>query len=242
MPDLKVVTFAPDWGLPTIGPFGLKLLGWLNRARLRYEHAFEINSFKGPKGKSPWAVIDGVPVGDSGRIIRQLVAATGFDIDAGLSPGQRAEGHLVVRALEEGFHQVLEWELCVHPAGVEAFDAMVATAMPPVVAPMAGRWVRRHFRRQLHARGIARFSETEIAAIGRADVDAVAARLADRPYLLGDRMAMADLAVFGQLAPMARWPMSTPVADHIKAQRPVMDFVGRVQAACFGNGSAARAA
>ena len=30
--DLKVFTFSPAWGLPTSGPFALKLLKWLDLA------------------------------------------------------------------------------------------------------------------------------------------------------------------------------------------------------------------
>jgi hypothetical protein len=30
MATLKVFTFAPDWGLPTVGPFALKLLACLS--------------------------------------------------------------------------------------------------------------------------------------------------------------------------------------------------------------------
>ena len=60
-PQLRVFTFSPDWGLPTNGPFALKLLAWLRLADLPYEQVVENNSGKGPKGKSPWAEVDASP-------------------------------------------------------------------------------------------------------------------------------------------------------------------------------------
>jgi glutathione S-transferase len=72
MATLKVFTFAPDWGLPTVGPFALKLLAWLELAGLPYEQVFEVNPRKGPKGKNPWIELDGERIGDSELIIDLL--------------------------------------------------------------------------------------------------------------------------------------------------------------------------
>src|SRR5215211_5878746 len=59
MTTLRVFTFAPDWGLPTVGPFALKLLAWLELARIPYEQVIEANPRKGPKGKNPWIELEG---------------------------------------------------------------------------------------------------------------------------------------------------------------------------------------
>jgi hypothetical protein len=70
MATLKVFTFAPDWGLPTVGPFALKLLAWLELAGLPYEQVYEANPRKGPKSKNPWIELDGERIGDSELINR----------------------------------------------------------------------------------------------------------------------------------------------------------------------------
>jgi len=57
--DLKVFTFSPAWGLPTSGPFPLKLIKWLDLSGLPYRQVYEDNSMKGPKRKSPWIELDG---------------------------------------------------------------------------------------------------------------------------------------------------------------------------------------
>src|SRR5829696_8631182 len=108
---VRVFTFAPDWGLPTVGPFALKLLAWLELAGIPYEQVVEGNPRKGPKGKNPWIELDGERIGDSEVIIDLLTARHRVNLDEGLAPEQLALGHAWRRTFEEHFHQVLEWEL-----------------------------------------------------------------------------------------------------------------------------------
>src|SRR4029079_4246969 len=116
--DLKVFTFSPAWGLPTSGPFPLKLIKWLDLSGLPYRQGYEDNSMKGPKRKSPGSELDGEAIADSELIIETLAHRSGFDVDQGLSPEQRAVSHAVRRMLEEHLHMIFEYELFVHPAGV----------------------------------------------------------------------------------------------------------------------------
>jgi hypothetical protein len=44
---VRVFTLAPDWGLPTVGPFDLKLLAWLELAGVPYEQVVEANPAQG---------------------------------------------------------------------------------------------------------------------------------------------------------------------------------------------------
>ena len=234
MTNLRVFTFSPHWGLPSAGPFAIKLLAWLELAKIPYEQVIEDNPGKGPKGKNPWIELDGEPMGDSELIIDFLSKKYGVDLDAGLSAEQKAIGLAWRRTFEEHFHQVLEWELFVHPAGV----AYIRKAL--VVADAAGDRATHFFdaeldvcSKQLYARGLARHAPDVIAAKGRADVDAVSAFLGDRPFLLGDQPGTADTAVFGQLAPLVYWPMETPVASHAKTLGNVVAYCDRMRERCF---------
>jgi glutathione S-transferase len=191
-PKLRVFTFSPDWGLPTNGPFALKLLAWLELAGIPYEQVVENNSGKGPKGKSPW--------------------------------------------IEEHFHQVLEWELLIHPEGSAYMREFFGRVAPRPVASILFAIIRRQFRKQLHARGIARHTPEVIAAKGLADLDALAAFLQDRPFLVADQPTTSDTAVFGLLAPFVYWPMQTPVADHAKSLPVIQAYCDRMRERCFGQG------
>jgi glutathione S-transferase len=237
MSELRVFTFGPGWGLPTVGPFALKLLAWLRLADIPYEQVIAENPRKGPKGKNPWIELDGERIGDSEVIIDRLERRHGVSLDEGLAAEQVALGHAWRRAFEEHFHQVLEWELFLHPAGAAWMRASLASQMPPVLGPAVFLVLRSHFNRQLHARGVARHAPDVIADKGRADLDALAAFLGERPFLLTDRPTSADAAVFGLLAPMVYWPMQTPVALHAKSLPNVAAYCERMRQRCFGEAS-----
>lgn len=228
MSSLVVYTFASGWGLPTTGPFALKLLKWLDLAGLSYRQVIENNPGKGPKGKNPWIVLDGEAIADSEAIIALLAQRTGFYMDAGLGEYERGLGHAVRRMLEEHFHQVLEWELFVHPAGADYIGGEVRKSVPALLAgPIAARFCG-HFRKQLFARGIARHPPEAIAAKGKGDIVAFETLLGTSKFIGGDHPSMGDVTAYGLISPMARWPMRTPVADFIKTRPRVMNYLDRV--------------
>lgn len=238
MTDLAVFTFAGDWGLPSTGPFALKLIKWLEIAGLPYRQEIENNPGKGPKGKNPWIELDGERIGDSEVIIDLLAKRSGFDIDARLDAEARARGHATRRMLEEHFHMVLEWELFVHPAGGAYIAEQIAAAAPALIAGAMTAMFRRHFRRQLVARGLGRHSVEVISAKGIADMEALEALLGDRPFIGGGRPAMADVSAYGLVAPMAKWPMHTPVAEYIKGRPALMRYIERLHDAKAGTAAA----
>jgi glutathione S-transferase len=230
---LRVFAFSPLWGLPSAGPFALKLLAWLNLAGIPYEQINEDNPRKGPKGKNPWIELDGERIGDSELIIEHLSRRYGVDLDAGLSDEQKAVGLAWRRMFEEHFHQVLEWELLVHPAGASFMQQSLGSKMSPVLGPVLFKALQSHMRKQLYARGIGRHPPEVIAVKGRADIDALAHFLLDRGFLVAERPCTADASVFGLLAPMLYWPMQTPVASHIKSLSAIVAYCDRMRQRCF---------
>lgn len=236
MPAVRVFTFGPDWGLPSAGPFAIKLLTWLRLAGIPYQQVVEDNPRKGPLGKNPWVELDGELIGDSEIIIKKLTNLYGTDPDQGLTPEQRSVGHAWRRTFEEHFHQVLEWELFLHPAGAEYMRASLAAKMPTILGPLVFIMLQSHFGRQLYARGIARHPPSAIEGKGRADIEALAAFLGERAFLVADCPTSADAAVFGLLAPAVYWPMATPVAAYARSIPTIKSYCDRMRARCFGVG------
>ncbi|WP_071796251.1 glutathione S-transferase family protein [Natronohydrobacter thiooxidans] len=228
MSVLKLFAFSPAWGLPTSGPFAIKLVAWLNANKIPFELVNENRSGKGPLGKSPWIEIGGKRLGDSDVIIEHLAQRHAIALPGKPATPPAATAYAFKTMFEEHFHQVLEWELFVHPEGLAHIRSVISEAAPGLLVPTITRSMYRHFSRQLHARGIARHTPERIAAIGQADIDALAALLASQPYICGDTPGLADFAVLGQVAPLARWHMQTPVASAVKANRPVMYWCERL--------------
>ena len=224
MSPLEVYTFSPRWGLPTTGPFALKLLAWLNEAGIDYVQRFEDRPGKGPLGKSPWIEHDGQRLGDSDAIIAHLAKLHDLPDPFAVPDGERALRLALKLAFEERFHQILEWELFVHPAGAAELRAIVREALPPPVDRLISAGMIRHFTRQLHARGIGRLPPQAIADEGERLLDMVDALLGSgAAWLSGaDAPDIVDFAAWGQLAPMLSWPMQTPVAMAAKARPALM--------------------
>lgn len=229
MSQLRVFTFFPAFGLPTGGPFALKVLKWLDIGGIKYEQVIENNSGKGPNKKNPWVELNGERIPDSEIIIETLARIYGFDIDAGLDPVERARLHAFRRMIEEHLHMVFEWEMFVHPNGRPFVVEVAKSVAPRSLAPVAAAMFCRQLGKQLYARGIARHSDDVIARKGIADVDAIEAALGDKTYLAGDRPSLADVSAYGMMQPMARWPMSTPVADYIKSRPAICSWLDRIE-------------
>jgi glutathione S-transferase len=227
--SLRVYTFSPAHGLPTAGPFGLKLEACLRMAGVAYERRFEDDVRKGPKRKSPWIEHGGVRMGDTELILAHL----GVDPDAGLSAEQRARSHVLRRTLEESFHAVLEWEMFVHDDGWAHTLRLFDGKMPSVLVPLVGWFVRRQFRHHLYERGIGRHAPAEIAAFGKADLDALVALLGDREWLVADHPTRIDASAFGLLALPIRSGLPTPVATWAREQPTLVAFVERARARFF---------
>ncbi len=212
----------------------MKLLSWLRLAGIPYEQVTENDTRKAPKKKNPWVELDGEAIGDSEIIIDVLTCKHGVTLDDGLSPEQHAIGHAWRRSFEEHFHQALEWELLVHEAGAAHMRAYLRPFLPPVIGGAVFRMMRGQMAKQLYARGIGRHAPAIIAAKGKADLDALAAFLGDRPYLLTDRPTSYDAAVFGLICPVVYWSMQTPIAQYARTIAPVKAYCDRMKARCFG--------
>lgn len=231
---ITVYSFGPAWGIPvpTASPFGLKVLTWMHLYDIPYVMKVENNPGKGPKKKCPWALIDGVTVGDSEAILDTLKARSGRDLDATLTPAQRATALGIRRMLDEHYHQVWEHQLFIDDAGwvrsKEFFDQL-----PPGVRVLVRNLARGAMRKQLYARGIGRHSAPEIVRRGIADIDAVAALLGDQPYIFGEQPTDIDATVFAFLALTYYVPSPSPLWSHVRSLPRLVAYCDRFVARYF---------
>lgn len=235
---IKLFTFSAAHGLPTAGPFGLKLEACLRMAGVPYERVYEDDNRKGPKRKSPWIEQDGVRMGDTELILAHL----GIDPDAGLTPTQRAQSHVIRRTMEEHLHAVIEWEMFVDDAGWAHTIRLFDGKMPALLVPIVGWVVRGNFRKHLFERGIGRHAPADVAAMGKADLDAISALLGDREWFVADHPARIDASAFGLLAGPILSGIPTPAAAHARSLPNLVAFVARAKARFFPELTAAIAA
>lgn len=228
MNELRVFVFSSGFGLPTMGPFALKLELWLRMAQIPYERVYEDDTRKGPKGKNPWVEIEGEPMGDTALIIEHLSREQGIDLDDHLDATQAAVATTISRMVEEHLHQIVEWELFIHEHGWRHMSAHMDQVLPRLMGPMIKRVMRGHFRKQLHARGVARHSPEVIGKMARRDLEALAELIGDGPYLFGEKPTVADATVFGQLAILRSVPAEAPAMTFVREHPVLRSYCDRI--------------
>lgn len=93
---------APMFGLPQCSPYVMKTEVQLMIADVPYVAAPAMPEH-GPKGQIPFIDDGGVRIGDSSFIRLHIEARYGVDLDAGLTPLERAQAWAVERMLENHF-------------------------------------------------------------------------------------------------------------------------------------------
>jgi len=231
--ELIVHQIPGGWGLPSVGPFSLKLEAWLRIAKIPYETVVEATPFKGPKGKLPWIEHEGKRIGDSGFIIEYLEKRFGCDPNAGLSAAERAIALSLRRLIEESLYWTLVYDRWMvednWPITRKLVLGMIPMPVRLVIAPVA----RRGVRRQLDLQGMGRHSREEIHAIGAKDIGAIADFLGDKPFLMGETATEIDAIAYGVLANIMLVPIASPIKDAAMRRANLVDFVARIRQRYF---------
>jgi glutathione S-transferase len=233
---IRLFAFGSGWGVPfaTAAPFPLKLATWLRMTGLEHEIVTENNPGKGPKKKSPWIEDGDVRMGDSELIIRYLTERYGVDPDAHLSATDRALAIAWRRTFEEHYHQAFEHQLFFGRGGDDRLHELVGS-MPAIARPILPAVLRSQFRKQLHARGLGRHDESDIIAMGQADLDAASVFLAERPYFLGDEPCGLDACVFGFLGVTIYVEGDNPLFRHAASLDNLVAYTERMRTRYFAD-------
>lgn len=217
------------FGVADFSPACLKLKTYLRMADVPYTAALG-DPRKAPTKKIPFISHDGATVGDSGLIIDHLKKKFGDPLDAKLTAEQHALGHVVRRTCEESLYWAVlhaRWsDDRVWPELAAQFKSIV----PPVIGGFIVGMIRKDTLRNAFGQGIGRHTLENIQAHGRADIDALAAILGDKPYLFGDAPTSYDATLFGSIANVLAFPPEGGLAKHARTKKNLVAFVERVKA------------
>jgi glutathione S-transferase len=216
-PMITLYTFGPAWGLPDPSPFVTKAEMLLKLAGLPYEKAAKGLS-GAPKGKLPYLSDEGKIVADSTFIRLYLEARYGIDFDAGLSPAERGAAWAAEKLCEDHLYWLIVHARWMDDANFARGPAKFFAAVPAPLRPVVKRVVRRQIRRDLRGQGLGRHSEAEREILASRALDTLAALLADKPYLMGEKPCGADATLYafvtGTLCPLFEARMRNAAASH----------------------------
>ena len=102
--------------------------------------------------------------------------------------------------------ELVRW---IDEAGWQTLRPAFFGRLPAPVGTFVAGHFRRRVRRMLKLQGLGRHRPDEIYAMGRADLEAVADFLGDRPFLLGEQLTSIDAVAYAFLANVIYLPFET---------------------------------
>jgi len=222
---ITLAAFGPLFGLPDPSPFVGKTEVQLKMAGLPYRKERR-GPPQGPKGKVPFIEDEGAVVGDSTFIRDHIEAKHGLDLDAGLTPHQKAIAWMVERVVEDHIYWATVYARWAVPANFDKGPASFFTGAPDAVREEA----RERMARTLHGQGFGRHSLEEVAGLAERSFAAISEILGDQPYITGGAICGADATLFAGLAAIATPFFDTPVRDALLRYPNLVAYVDRMMA------------
>ena len=185
--------------ISSLSPYVAKLEAYFRLFNIPYETVAEPIPDVGPRGKVPFISVRDTRLADSQLIIDYL-KRTVSDPDAGLTPLQKALGHVVQRTLEDHLYWIIIYYEFFDQNGWDFL--MKAVVGDPFALPVEIQTAiaerREDFRKRCYDQGIARYTSAEIVEKASKDFDTIAQILGDNRYLLGtDQPTSYDAILFG---------------------------------------------
>lgn len=222
---ITLVTYQEGFGQLSFSPFCVKAMWLLQAAGADWQREDCNDPRKFPHAKLPAIRTSEGVIGDSHNI-QAYLERQGADFWGAVK--DRATGHALIRMVEEHmyFHVVLDrwgnekiWPIIRE----EYFAAIPALLRRPVTGA-----IRKATLRGLMAQGLGRFSPKERLDRIEPDLQAIAARLANAPFLMGDQISLPDYSAAAMLGAITASPLPTGLSERVANDRILTEYAGRV--------------
>ena len=199
-PEIELYTLGGAFGMRSVSPFCLKLEMLLAHLELDYSLVIEPDPRKAPKGKMPWAKIDGEVFADSEIIIEVIDRRTDGLVYAGLTPQERAYGLGLVRLAEEHLYWLMaaarwlddDWWPNVKRDFMKIIPAFIRTPISSLI--------RRRMKQTIMLQGLGAHTSEEQFGFARRDLAALQDAVSESRFLFGDKISVFDMGIAAILA------------------------------------------
>lgn len=223
-------TFSPAFGLHDASPFVVKAMLLLKLASQPYAtESFAGGPNIGPKGKRPFIVDDGVTVADSTFIRFHLEKKYDVDFDSHLSPQEKGVTWAVEKMCEDHLYFAAIYFRWMKDENFKKGPATFFESAPALIRPIIRAVVRNNVRKTLHAQGIGRHTEAEIAELASRDIEALAFILGDADWFGGASPCAADASVGAFVLTSLCEHFDTPLLAKTKSHENLVSYAKRVR-------------
>jgi glutathione S-transferase len=227
---IKLYVIPPAFGLRNTGPFGLKCEMALLHLKQEFEMVPSGDPRSAPKGKLPYMEDDGEVIADSELILQHLDRKTNGGLYGHLSDEELADGIAFSRLTEEHLYWTVVASRWLDDAWWPNITAGFFASMPFPMRQIVPVIARRQVRQTYHLQGLGRHSLEDQKDFARRDLDAIAKKVGEGPYLLGEKLSAFDFGIASLLAGGIDNQPGTWFTDVAREFQPVVDYTERVQA------------
>ncbi|MDE2388447.1 MAG: glutathione S-transferase family protein [Betaproteobacteria bacterium] len=224
---LRLHQFERTWGIPNLSPFCCKIETYLRMAGIEHDIKPAL-PMRAPKGKLPYITDNGQTLGDSRFIIEYLKSAY-KNLDNGLTGEELAISAAMQRLLEEHlFWAALYSRWQYTDENWQVNKQAIFGVLPPIIRDIAANRWRKKIQQQIYGHGMGRHQAEEIFALGKQDIDALAAYLGGKPYFLGDQPTTLDASAFGLLINISDCPIESPLKEYALTKENLVAYNERI--------------
>ena len=199
-PEIELYTLGGAFGMRSVSPFCLKLEMLLAHLELDHSLVIEPDPRKAPKGKMPWAKIDGEVFADSEIIIEVIDRRTDGLVYAGMTPQERAYGLGLVRLAEEHLYWLMAAARWLDDDWWPNVKRDFMKVIPAVIRTPISSLIRRRMKQTVMLQGLGAHTPEEQLGFARRDLAALQDAISESRFLFGDKISVFDMGIAAILA------------------------------------------
>ena len=231
VPQIELHAMGEAFGMRSVSPFCLKLEMVLANLGLDYTLVVEADPRSAPKGKMPWATINGQVFADSEIILAEIDRLTGGAVFEGLSARERAFGFGLVRLAEEHLYWLMTASRWLDDAWWPNVARDFMKVIPGPIRPLVSALIRRRMAQTIRLQGLGVHSPSEQLAFAQRDLRALEDAIDDAGFLFGENPCFFDFAIAALMAGIYDNKPATWLTEAAEEFSDLKAYVERVQTA-----------
>jgi glutathione S-transferase len=224
---ITLYVFGPHFGLPDPSHFVMKTEIQLKMAGLTYQK--DATGFpSAPKGKLPYIDDDGEKIADSTFIRAHIERKYGIDLDAALTPRERAEAWAIERLLEDHLGWTMAYTRWLIPENFARGPAHFFDHVPAAMRETVQNDALVKVKTAQWGHGMGRHSPNEVGELAELSLSALSALLGDREFLGGERPIGVDATAAATLACILTPAYDSPVCRAAQRHENLAAYTDRM--------------